>query len=568
MIRRPAVQFKHAVAFATLLSCAGAHAEAVQKQPIIHDAEHQKLLRQHGDRWVKEDAAIDARLAEIRKQHGGKPPNVINILLDDVGFGEIGMPDLDVIRGYSTPNIARLAAEGLSLARMYSEPSCTPTRVALMTGRYAARTGTTEAKATVAGDGLAAWEVTLAEVLGQAGYETVHMGKWHLGDIEESYATNQGFDYAEHPIHQQGQMAIMNETAETEGLTIGQSHRLRADTFELDKTFRTNPNAMVYGVVGKKGGKLREVDFAPGEVYTQDHYNRMEERYKQGTLKQLERLAKGDKPFFLQYWPQHPLSFTRSDIDQAQTLNGGPMAESLVKVDRWIGEILAKLEELGIADNTIFIVMGDNGPFMQYVDKSGQSDRIYRGGKTDHLEGGVRVNAFVRWPAAIEAGTRAQDIVHVTDLFTTLATVAGANEYIPRDRLIDGVDQTALLLLGETHGRRDYVFVYEGPTLKSMVKQQYKFHLPAPGSNPIGAPIFDLYKNPREDRPEDAIFYGVGFGGQFVAMLKRHMAMKQQYPDREPGRDIPYGGIENLRPETQALVEGFRLQAAMLGKKP
>jgi len=102
----------------------------------------------------------------------------------------------------------------------------------------------------VSGDGLAAWEVTLAEVLSKAGYATVHITKWHLGDIEESYAVHQGFDYAEHPIHQQGQMAIMNATAEIEGLSTGQSRKLRADTFELDKTFRTNPNTMVYGVVG------------------------------------------------------------------------------------------------------------------------------------------------------------------------------------------------------------------------------------------------------------------------------------------------------------------------------
>ena len=78
--------------------------------------------------------------------------------------------------------------------------------------------------------------------------------------------------------------------------------------------------------------------------------------------------------------------------------------------------------------------------------------------------------------------------------------------------------------------------------------------MPAPGENPIGAAIFDLYKNPREDRPQDAILYGVGFGGPFVNMLKRHMGMKQKFPDREPGRDVPYGGIENLRPETKALI--------------
>ncbi len=536
----------------------GTAAPVAAEEPIIQDAELYIIAAQHGQQWANEDAEIDAKLAEIRAKNGGKPPNIVYILLDDLGFGEIGMANLDVIRGYSTPRISKLADEGLSFMRMYTEPSCTPTRVAMMTGRHPVRTGFNEAKSIVEGEGLAAWEVTLAEVLSKAGYETVHMGKWHLGDIEESFAHNQGFDYAEHPVHQQGQMAIMNATAELEGLSTGSLPNQRADTFELDKTFRTNPSAMVFGIVANKGGPAREVNFEAGEIWTQDHYNRMEEGYKNGVLKQLRRLAKGDKPFFLQYWPQHPLSFTRTDIKQAKTLNGGPVAESIVKVDSWIGEILDEIDRLGIADNTIAMVMGDNGPFMQYVDRSGQSDRIYRGGKAQHLEGGVRVNAYIRWPGVLEPGSRVQDIIHVSDLFTTFARIAGADKYIPRDRLIDGVDQTPLMLLGETHGRRDHVFIYEGPALKSIVKQQYKMHLPPPGANPIAAPIFDLYKNPREDRPQDAIQYGVGFGAKFVQMLKRHMGRKQQYPDREPGRDEPYGGIENLRPESKALVEAFK----------
>jgi arylsulfatase len=552
------------IAFCLLLVF-GSQPAGAQQTPIQHDAEHYILLRQHAQRWSQEDRAVDTQLAEVRANHGRRPPNIVYILLDDLGFGEIGMPSLDVIRGYSTPNIDRLARGGLTFSRMYTEPTCTPTRAALMTGRYAVRTGTDEAKSVVSGEGLSAWETTLAEVLSQAGYATVHIGKWHLGDIEESYAFNQGFDYAEHPMHQQGQMGIMNATAELEGLTIGQLRNLRSDRFELDKTFRTDPNAMVYGIVGEKGGNAREVNFQAGEVFTQDHYNRMEEGYKNSVLGQLERLSQGDQPFFLQYWPQHPLSFTRSDIKQAKTLNGGPIAESIVKVDGWIGEILDKIDQLEIRQNTIVMVMGDNGPFMQYVDRSGQSDRIYRGGKVQHLEGGVRVNAFMRWPAVLKPGSRVQDIVHVTDLYTTFARVAGADKFIPRDRLIDGVDQSPLLLMGEGHGRRDYVFIYEGPALKSIVKQQYKMHVPPPGTNPIAAPIFDLYKNPREDRPQDAILYGVGFGAKFVQMLKRHMGMKQQYPDREPGRDAPYGGIENLRPETKALVESM---SAWMEQKP
>ncbi len=540
-----------------------------EDRPIIHDAEHYILLDQLADSWEQEDKKISERLADIRGTHGGKPPNIVYILLDDLGFGEIGMPDLDVIRGYSTPNISGIAEDGLSFMRMYTEPSCTPTRAAMMTGRYAVRTGTSEAKAVVSGDGLNSWEVTLAEVLSEGGYETVHMGKWHLGDIEESYAFNQGFDYAEHPIHQQGQMAIMNADAEREGISAGLSQQTRANTYELDKRFRLNPHAMVYGIIGEKGGTAREVNFEAGEIYTQAHYQRMEEDYKNGVLKQLERLAKGDKPFFLNYWPQLPLSLTRGDIDGGQTLNGGPVAESLVMVDSWIGEILAKIDELGIAENTIVIVMGDNGPFTQYREYSGQNDRIYRGGKTDHLEGGVRVNAFMSWPAAIQAGSRVQDIVHVTDLYTTLARLADSDQHIPRDRLIDGVDQSPLIFVGDSHGRRDYVFVYEGPELRSIVKQQFKFHLPAPGSNPIAAPVFDLYKDSREERIDTAktIPLGVGFGGPFVGMMKRHLGWKQKYPDREQSHGIPYGGIENLRPETQALVDGFVMVGQLMGKE-
>jgi len=528
-----------------------------QDKPIIHDAEYRILERQHGDSWAAEDTKIDAKLAELRKKNGGKPPNIVYVLLDDVGFGEIGTPDLDVIRGYSTPNISSFAEQSMSMMRMYSEPSCTPTRVAMQTGRHPVRTGFDEAKAVPEGEGLAAWEVTIAEILSQAGYATAHIGKWHMGDIEESYAFNQGFDYAEHPIHQQAQMALLNTTATKEGLTFGTDMSLRSDEFELDSTFRIDSFAMVYGIVGEKGGKAREVHMDPGQKFSQQDYIDMEERYKTSALTQLEKLAAGDKPFFLQYWPMFPISFTRNDIEQAKTLNGGPVAESIAKVDGWFGEIVKKVDDLGIADNTIIVVMGDNGPFMEYLSSSGQSDRIYRGGKTEHLEGGVRVNAYVRWPDVIEAGSRVKDITHVTDLFTTFARIANADDGIPRDRIIDGLDQTALWLKGETHGRRDYVFVYEGFVLKSLVKQQYKIHLPPPGGNPILASMYDLYKNPREDRPQDSIYVGVGFGANFSLMAQRHLGLKKTYPDREPGHGAPYGGIENLRPETKTLVENI-----------
>lgn len=102
------------------------------------------------------------------------------------------------------------------------------------------------------------------------------------------------------------------------------------------------------------------------------------------------------------------------------------------------------------------------------------------------------------------------------------------------------------------------MFIYEGPVLKSVVKQQFKFHVPSPGDNPVLTPIFDLYKNPREDRPQDSIQIGVGFGANFGMMIRRHHAIKKQFPNRKPAHGEAYGGIENLRPETKKLLENLK----------
>jgi len=526
---------------------------------IIHDAEYAIIEAQNGEQWAKDDKEIEEKLAQIRKKNGNKPPNIVYILLDDVGFGEIGMDELSVIRGYKTPHMSKLAKEGISLQRMYTEPSCTPTRVAMMTGRYPTRTGTSEAKATLAGDGLNAKEITIAEVLRDAGYYTSHVGKWHMGDINQAYAHNQGFMHAEFPIHQQGQLAIMGRDMESADLIRGVDASRYAQDFTLDKYFTPDPAHMVTGVE-LRDGKLYEVDLKAGEAWTQKKYREMNERYQRNVLKQLRELAKQDKPFYLNYWPLFPLSFVQEFRSKYNTLNGGTMADILVEVDEWVGEIINEVDKQGIAENTIIVVMGDNGPFMQYVGASGQSDRIYRGGKTQHLEGGVRVNAWVKWKGVIEPGSFAEDIIHVSDLFTTFARLGNAMDGVPRDRVIDGVDQSGVLLLGENHGRRDYVHIYEGPTLKSVVKNKYKMHLPAPGENPITAAVFfDLYRDPREERSIDSIKYGPWAGGQFAGMIKRHMALKQKYPDRPAVHDIPYKGIENLRPETKKLLEAFKL---------
>jgi arylsulfatase len=229
------------------------------------------------------------------------------------------------------------------------------------------------------------------------------------------------------------------------------------------------------------------------------------------------------------------------------------------QLDGWIGEILDEMDKLGIAENTVVVVMGDNGHFTKYSPGSGFTPMIYRGGKADTTEGGVRVDAFARWPGMIEADSIVGDIVHVADLFTTLARLGGATDKIPTDRIIDGVDQTALMLKGETYGRRDHVFIYSINSLKAVVKEQYKLDVPGPGENPIVAKFYDLFRDTREEYPVSTEV-GAWGGQEFARMIQRHMMRKQKYPDEGPARGRPYDGIENLRPESKAAVEAFLIK--------
>ena len=537
-----------------LLTAGLAHADG-----IVHDTEYYILQAQHGEEWAAADRAVDAKLAAFRERNGGNPPNVLYILVDDLGFGDMGIPELNAIRGYSTPHMNKFADQGMRFARMYTEPSCTPTRVAFMTGRQPHRNGMGDTAVDIAGFGLADKEVTLAEILSEVGYNTVHIGKWHMGDIMEAWPTHQGFDYASFPIHQQGQLTIFNDDAAAEEVTVGIGENSYDDRFTLDHWFRPDASHMATVVEGRRGEKVREVHMEVGERWNQKKYDEMNARFQQQALHHLRDLASKDEPFFLQYWPAIPLSNPRTTVDQFTTPNGGTYVESMKQLDGWIGDILAEVDELGIADNTIVVVMGDNGHFTKYSPQSGFTPMIYRGGKGDATEGGVRVDAFVRWPGMIEEDSIVADIVHITDLYTSLARFGGATDQIPTDRVIDGVDQTALMLQGETFGRRDCVFIYSGNTMKAVVKEQYKLFVPGAGENPIGAKFYDLFRDTREEWPVSTEV-GAWGGQEFVRVIQRHMMRMQRYPDEGPARGLPYDGIENLRPETAAAVEAFLIK--------
>ena len=524
---------------------------------IVHDAEYYVSAKQNGERWAAQDKGLDQKLAAFRENNGGKPPNIVYILIDDIGFGDLGSETLNSIRGYKTPAINEFAKEGMRMARMYTEPSCTPTRVAFMTGRQPYRNGMGNTAVDISGFGLAGKEVTLAEVLSDVGYNTAHIGKWHMGDIKEAWPNFQGFDFAAFPIHQQGQLTIYHDDGADEEVSVGIGDNNYDDRFTMDRWLRTDASAMAVGVEGVRNKPVREVHMQPGERWTEAKYHEMNVRYQDQAMEQLRKMAAADKPFFLNYWPLYPLTGPRTTTDEYTTPNGGIYVEKMKLLDQWIGEMMEEMEKLGVADNTVVIIMGDNGHFTKYSTQSGYSPMIFRGGKGATTEGGVRVDAFVRWPGMIESDSVVGDIVHVADLFTTIARLGGATKEIPTDRIIDGIDQTALMLEGETNGRRDHVFLYNINKLEAVVKEQYKLAIPGGNiSNAILADFYDLFRDTREEKPVSTEI-GAWGGAKFVRMVMRHMKRKEKYPDEGPATGMPYDGIDNLRPESKAAVQEF-----------
>ena len=513
---------------------------------IIHDAEYYILEAQHGDQWVAEDKQLDLKLAELRERFG-QPPNLIHIMWDDTAFGDVGIPAIQQVRGLKTPRLNTLAEEGILFSRMYTEVGCTPSRAAVATGRLAIRSGMYNIGMLLEMHGMRDEEVTLAEVLSEAGYETAFHGKWHLGDVEESYPHNQGFDEAFFTGYNQI-LSLWTRNGEIGNGTMGlYEDMLPADPYKLDNTFVTKDWIQV--AEAKKGEKaFRWVD------NSHENYMKIDPEAQRRTLEFIERNAKAGKPFYVANWPmlnsflpnQEKCSVSRSNLQAGLECN----------IDPFIGRLMEKLRELGIAENTLVIVMADNGPMAHNPPPGGGfAETIFRGGKGDFLEGGVRVPAFAWWPGVIAPGQVVGDIIHETDLFTTFARLAGALEHIPTDRVIDGIDHTALLLKGDTNGRRDHVFIYAGPRLGATVKGNFKRHWISP--DPVGeasgipAAFYFLPPDPREKSPMLANL--IHLKSPFNRMRLRHELWKKKYPESPRAHGIAYAGLANARPETKAL---------------
>ena len=530
------------ISISALGLCMTLQAQAAPGDRIIFAAEYQRLLEQKGDTWAGEDTAIAEKLKALEEKHGARP-NIIHILWDDHSLGEVGIPEMNKVLGYDTPNINRMADEGISFTRMYSEPSCTPTRTAALTGRLAVRAGMHKVGFPPDGMGLAKEEVTIAEVLSKAGYQTAFVGKGHQGDIEESYLNNQGFDYANFSMYNQFPFIMWHEQFGPSGAVQGMFPSQWDKNYTIDEAFR--PLDYVNQLEGRKG---EEPTVFTGNTLAE--YKKLMRTHQQIVMDYLADAADAEKPFYLAYWP-HVYDAARRP-EELTTSTGTWFAQSTVELDRDIGQILEHLASLGLAENTLVIAMADNGP-MHELAPLGPTETIVRGGKGDYLEGGIRVPAFAWWPGVIAPNQTVGDIITVHDLFSTFASLGNALRYVPTDRVIDGIDQTALLLNGDGNSRRDYYHIYTGDILAASIKQQIKRVWVGDKPGLMGSSFTDLYKDPREEHLKMSPYLWAW--AAFDHMRERHLHQLEKYPNRKQTHGVPYRGIANLPAKAKALAD-------------
>ncbi|MGI9353432.1 MAG: arylsulfatase [Rhizobiaceae bacterium] len=448
-----------------------------------------------------------------------KKPNIVLIMMDNYGWGEPGVYGGGILRGAPSPNIDRLAAEGMQLLNYNVEAQCTPSRAAILTGRYAVRTGNGSIPVETPVYGLTQWEYTIAEMLSDAGYETAMFGKWHLGHTEGRYPTDQGFD-------------------EWYGIPNSSDESAWAD----DTRFRegTDPFAILEHVMeAKKNEPPRKV-----KVYNTQARIEIDGEITAKAIDYMERKAANDAPFFLYL----PYTMTHMPVLPEKEFKGatrnGDFADVLHQTDVYVGRLTETVKRLGIENETIFIFTSDNGPDPTPTNESfaGPWSGSYFTGK----EGSLRVPFIVRWPGKVQAGSVSNEIVHQMDLFPTIARIVGTD--LPQDRIIDGVDQLDFFTGAQTKSEREHVIVYVGNEIYGVKWRNYKMmskEIEAAFADPTrsyGVPLlYDLHVDPKEATPLNAKWYEIGWirwpAGKY---LVDHLASLKKEPPIRPGTRDPY----------------------------
>ncbi len=446
-------------------------------------------------------------------------PNIVLVLMDNLGWGELGVYGGGIKRGAPTPRLDRLAAEGFRALNFNVEAQCTPSRAALMTGRYAVRTGNGTVPLFAENYGLTRWEVTLSEMLSQVGYATAIFGKWHLGDTPGRFPTDRGFDLW---------YGIPNSSDES---FWPQSSRFRSDSSPLAK--------FEYVMEARKGETPKNV-----KVYDLNERRMIDRELTERAIDFMQRNVTAHNPFFA-YIPYTQLHFpTLPDAPFQGKTGNGDFADVLVQMDDYAGRLLDAIDQMGVRDNTIFIFTSDNGPemFEPYYGFSGP----WRGTYFTAMEGSLRVPLLMRWPGRIPPETISNEIIHEMDLFPTLARIVGGK--VPDDRIIDGVDQLDFLTGKQQRSNRDSVIIYVGNDLFGVKWRDWKMMMKT-FSKGFGEPVssystplfFDLLIDPKEEHPTDPrVVEDLWARFPITKSLAEHLASLKKEPPIPPGTPDPY----------------------------
>ena len=383
-------------------------------------------------------------------------PNLIIILTDDQGYGDLGCYGSPNIR---TPNLDRMADEGMRLTSFYVAPVCGPSRAQLMTGCYHTRVSHSHSENAGAKTGLHPDEITIAEELKPAGYVTKMVGKWHLGQEPEFLPTSQGFDlffgipYSNDMWPYHLRMPVKDHEDD-----LFQTLRKRGEYtgFARQGTYYAEGEGFYDPLPLMRDAKAVELN--PDQ-------SQLTSRFTQEALGFIKENKDGPFFLYLAYSMPHVPLFPGEDW-QGKSFRGR-YGDAVEEIDACCGQIFQTLENLEIDDNTLVVFTSDNGPWLEYGIDGGSAGPL-RGGKRSLYEGGLRVPGIFRWPGRIPAGTRSEVIASSMDLLPTFVALAGIS--VPNDRVIDGENLWPLLC---------------GQAEKSPHEFFHYFGLSRPGASPI-----------------------------------------------------------------------------------
>jgi len=454
-----------------------------------------------------------------------RKPNIVLMLTDNLGYGELGVYGGGILRGAPTPRIDTLASEGTRLLNFNVEAQCTPSRSALMTGRFPIRSGTYQVPRGGVPEGLTTWEMTLAQLLSAQGYATGIWGKWHLGSAEARLPTNRGFDewYGIPRTYSEVFWPSLNDTHSL-WPSVGAKQGWDPNLVPAEPIYEARK--------GEQPRKVAELDL--------DRRRAMEKEITTRAIEFIKRTAHSGKPFFayvsfsLFHMPTLP------NPEFAGRTGNGDWADCLAEMDYRTGQILDAIKEAGVEDNTIVIFTSDNGPEATHPWEGDSGP--WRGTYFTAMEASLRAPFTIRWPGKIPAGRVSNEIVHIVDLFTTLARVGGAD--IPQDRPIDGVDQTAFFLAKQEHSNREGFPAYVADRLQAVKWRNWKMHLiwqenmyDAPQRLPLPK-IINLLTDLKEER--DVLIHDGWVTYPMMKIVNEFEESLKKFPPIKMGTPDPY----------------------------